>query len=149
MKWLLDTCVVSELVRPKPAASVIDWLAEREEETLFLSVLTIGELDRGISRLAVSAKRSALEQWVRSALVERFGSRLLAVSADVAARWGSIAGVSDSKGQPVPVIDALIAATSLVNDCVVVTRNTLDFERCGARCINPWLVARSSTRPIP
>ena len=142
MNWLLDTCVVSELVRPKPASSVTDWLAERHEETLFLSVLTIGELERGISRLAISAKRSALEQWVRSELVERFGTRLLAVSADVAARWGTMAGLSDARGQPLPVIDALIAATSLVNECVVVTRNTVDFERCGARCINPWLAAR-------
>ena len=141
MNWLLDTCVVSELVRPKPATSVIDWLKERDEGTLFLSVMTIGELERGISRLAISAKRSALEHWVRAELVERFGTRLLAVSADVAARWGSMAGVSDARGQPLPVIDALIAATGLVNDCVVVTRNTADFERCGVRCINPWLAA--------
>ena len=142
MNWLLDTCVVSEIVRPKPAASLIDWLKERDEGTLFLSVLTISELERGISRLAISAKRSALEQWVRSELVERFGTRLLAVSADVAARWGTMAGLSDARGQPLPVIDALIAATSLVNECVVVTRNTVDFERCGARCINPWRAAR-------
>ncbi len=138
MSWLLDTCVVSELVRPKPKASVVKWIRERDERELYLSVITIGELEKGIAKLSASKKRVALEQWVRQDLAARFRDRLLAIDANVAARWGAMAGASESRGQPLPVIDSLIAATSLQHDLVVVTRNTLDLERCGARCIDPW-----------
>ena len=139
MSWLLDTCIVSELVRPKPAASVVGWINERDEGDLFLSVITIGELEKGIARLADSARRKALEQWVRIELAERFSGRLLGIDAAVAARWGAFVGKSESRGEPLPVIDSLIAATSLQHELTVVTRNTGDLERCGARCFNPWL----------
>lgn len=138
MSWLLDTCVVSELVRPKPKASVIHWMSERDERELFLSVITIGELEKGVARLPASGKRVALEQWVRHDLAERFRDRLLPIDASVAARWGAIAGASELRGQPLPVIDSLIAATSLQHDLIVVTRNTNDLQRCGARCVDPW-----------
>ena len=139
MSWLLDTCVVSELVRPRPKASVVGWVLERDEDELFLSVITIGELEKGIARLPDSTKRVALEQWVRRELAERFRDRLLAVDSGVAARWGALVGASEARGQPLPVIDSLIAATSLQHDFTVVTRNTDDLERCGARCFNPWV----------
>ena len=139
MSWLLDTCVVSELVRPRPKASVVSWVLERDEDELFLSVITIGELEKGIARLPDSPKRVALEQWVRRELADRFRDRLLAVDSGVAARWGALVGASEARGQPLPVIDSLIAATSLQHDLTVVTRNTDDLERCGARCFNPWV----------
>ena len=139
MSWLLDTCVVSELVRPRPKASVVSWVLERDEDELFLSVITIGELEKGIARLPDSPKRVALEQWVRRDLADRFRDRLLAVDAGVAARWGALVGASEARGRPLPVIDSLIAATSLQHDFTVVTRNTDDLERCGARCFNPWV----------
>ena len=139
MSWLLDTCVVSELVRPRPKASVVSWVLERDEDELFLSVITIGELEKGIARLPASPKRGALEQWVRRDLADRFRDRLLAVDAGVAARWGALVGASEARGQPLPVIDSLIAATSLQHDFTVVTRNTDDLVRCGARCFNPWV----------
>jgi toxin FitB len=138
VNWLLDTCVVSELVRPRPKASVVGWVLERDEDELFLSVITIGELEKGIARLPDSPKRVALEQWVRRELADRFRGRLLAVDSGVAARWGALVGASEARGQPLPVIDSLIAATSLQHDFTVVTRNTVDLERCGARCFNPW-----------
>jgi toxin FitB len=138
VSWLLDTCVVSELVRPRPKASVVSWVLERDEDELFLSVITIGELEKGIARLPVSPKRTALEQWVRRDLADRFRGRLLAIDSGVAARWGALVGASEARGQPLPVIDSLIAATSLQQDLTVVTRNTDDLERCGARCFNPW-----------
>jgi len=139
VSWLLDTCVVSELVRPRPKASVVSWVLERNEDELFLSVITIGELEKGIAKLLDSTKRVALEQWVRRELADRFRDRLLAIDSGVAARWGALVGVSEARGQPLPVIDSLIAATSLQYDFTVVTRNTDDFERCGARCFNPWV----------
>ena len=139
MSWLLDTCVVSELVRPRPKASVVSWVLERDEDELFLSVITIGELERGIARLPDSPKRVALEQWVRRELADRFRDRLLAVDSGVAARWGALVGASEARGQTLPVIDSLIAATSLLHDFTVVTRNADYLERCGARCFNPWV----------
>ena len=139
MSWLLDTCVVSELVRPRPKASVVRWVLERDEDELFLSVITIGELEKGIARLPDSPKRVALEQWVRRELADRFRDRLLAVDSGVAARWGALVGASEVRSQPLPVIDSLIAATGLQHDLTVVTRNTDDLERCGARCFNPWV----------
>lgn len=139
MSWLLDTCVVSELVRPRPKASVVAWIERCDEDELFLSVITIGELEKGIAKLPDSAKKIRLENWVRRALVDRFRDRLLAIDFRVAARWGAMVGASEARGQPLPVIDSLIAATSLQHDYTVVTRNTDDLERCGARCVNPWL----------
>jgi len=139
VSWLLDTCVISELVRPRPKASVVRWIRERDEDELFLSVITIGELEKGIAKLPDSTKRVTLEQWVRRELADRFRDRLLVIDSVVAARWGAMAGASEARGQPLPVIDSLIAATSLQHDLTVVTRNTDDFERCGARCVNPWV----------
>ena len=137
MSWLLDTCVVSELVRPRPKASVVRWVLERDEDELFLSVITIGELETGIARLPDSTKRVALEKWVRRELADRFRDRLLAVDAGVAARWGALAGAAEARGRPLPVTESLIAATGLQDDLTVVTRNTDDLERCGVYCLNP------------
>lgn len=139
MSWLLDTCIVSELVRPRPKPSVANWVRERDEDELFLSVITIGELEKGIARLPASSKRVLLEQWVRRELADRFRDRLLVIDAGVAGRWGAMVGAREAQGEPLPVIDSLIAATSLQHDLTVVTRNTADLERCGARCFNPWL----------
>lgn len=139
MSWLLDTCIVSELVKPRPSASVVAWIGGCEEEALHLSVVTIGELEKGIAKLAASPRRTKLERWVRRDLAERFGPRILPVDHAVASRWGALSGASEARGIPLPVIDSLIAATSLQHSLVVATRNTEDLERCGARCFNPWL----------
>jgi predicted nucleic acid-binding protein len=138
VSWLLDTCVISELVKPRPMAAVVAWIEACDEETLYLSVITIGELEKGIARLPLSARRAKLQGWVRHDLAERFRGRLLAIDQPVAVRWGALAGESEARGQPVAVIDGLIAATGLEHDLTVVTRNIDDFKRCGARCLNPW-----------
>lgn len=139
MSWLLDTCVISELVRPRPKASVVAWIEQCDEDDLFLSVITIGELEKGIAKLPESAKRIRLENWVRRELADRFRDRLLSIDAGIAARWGATAGEAEARGEPLPVIDSLIAATSLQHDLTIVTRNTHDMKRCGARCVNPWV----------
>ena len=138
MNYLLDTCVISELHKPEPDTGVVGWLEKVEETALYLSVLTLGELEKGIAGLPASARRRKIEAWVRKDLAERFRGRLLDVNADVAAKWGALSGASESRGVPLPVVDALLAATSLVHGLTVATRNTTDFERCGAGCINPW-----------
>lgn len=138
MSFLLDTAVVSELVRKSPSTAVLKWIDGQDEASLYLSVLTIGELEKGVARLPVSARRNRLLSWVRRDLVERFGGRLLPIDMRTAARWGSVTGESEKRGRPLPVIDCLIAATALVHGLNVATRNIGDFERCGATCINPW-----------
>ena len=138
MSWLLDTCVISELAKPRPAPSVAAWIRECPEDQLFISVITLGELEKGIAKLPGSARGKTLEAWVRNDVSERFRGRVLGIDIDVARRWGALSGVSEVRGKPLPVVDSLIAATSLHHDLIVVTRNTEDLERCGARCLNPW-----------
>lgn len=104
-------------------------------------MLTLGELEKGISKLPPSTRRAELEIWLHTKLLGRFEGRVLPIDAAVVARWGSIAGLSEAKGQPLPVIDGLLAATSLHYDLVIATRNVQDLERCGARCFNPWVAA--------
>ena len=138
MSFLLDTSVISELVRKTPRLQVLEWIGAQDETSLYLSVVTIGEIEKGIARLPASARKSRLQSWVRRDLVERFGARLLPVDIHAATRWGALAGASEKRGQPLPVIDSLIAATALVHGFAVVTRNVEDFTRCGVACVNPW-----------
>jgi hypothetical protein len=136
--YLLDTCVLSELAKPRPDAGVLGWLEEADEGRLYLSVVTLGELEKGIARLPASARRRRIERWVRQDLAARFEGRILDVDRAVAERWGSISGAAEARGAPLPVIDAFIAASAQAHGLEVVTRNTADLERCGARCVNPW-----------
>ena len=143
MKYLLDTCAISELVRPKPAASVVEWVRHQQEEHLFLSVLTLGELRKGIDRLPDSRKRVRLENWLDGDLKLRFAGRWLRVDEEVAERWGLMASAAFHRGIQVPVLDGLIAATALVHGMTVVTRNTRDIQVTGALVFNPWENASS------
>ena len=138
MNFLLDTCVISELVRPRPDGGVIAWLEAAEEDSLYLSVLTLGELEKGIARARDASRRARLATWVRKDLAKRFEGRVLAVDAAVAERWGTLSGSAENKGSPLPVIDSLLAATCLEHKLTMVTRNVTDLERCGANCLNPW-----------
>lgn len=140
MSYLLDTCVISELTKPRPDGGVLEWLSSADESGLYLSVLTLGELEKGIARLKASGRRRRIENWVRQDLAQRFHGRSLPVDQAIAERWGTISGQADARGEPLPVIDALLAATSLVHGLEVVTRNTADLNRCGASCVNPWRV---------
>ena len=139
MSYLLDTCVLSELVRPRPAKAVVGWLGETAEIDLHLSVLTLGELHKGIAKLpATSAQRRRLAAWVDEELVIRFEDRILPISSAVARRWGQLAGAAERRGGGLPVIDALLAGTALEASLAVVTRNAEHFERAGVRVVNPW-----------
>jgi predicted nucleic acid-binding protein len=138
VNYILDTCVISEAVSRKPDPGVMAWLEAQDEPSLYLSCLTIGELTKGISRLPASARRHRLHAWVDSELPRRFGGRILDVDAGVAARWGALTGEAENRGEPLPVIDSLVAATALHHDLTVVTRNVADMRRCGAKVLNPW-----------
>ena len=138
MRYLLDTCLISELIKPRPNAAVVSWLDDRDEHGLFLSVLTLGELQKGISKLTGSVKKERLHEWVSNDLVERFDGRILAIDREVATAWGIMQGEAERRGDKLPVMDSLIAATAQCYNLTVVTRNAKDMERCGVKVYNPW-----------
>ena len=138
MNFLLDTCVLSEVVRPKPDKKVIAWLKKQDEETLYISALTFGEIHKGIAKLPSSRRKEPLHQWVEHDLRDRFRNRVLDVTLAVAKVWGKIQGKSELEGQPLPAIAGLIAATALAHGLTVVTRNTVDMEQSGVALLNPW-----------
>lgn len=138
MKYLLDTCLISELVKKEPNPAVLDWLDARDEQTLFLSVLTLGELQKGIRKLPSGTRRNELQAWAEHDLVERFNGRILAIDLETALCWGILQGESEAQGETLPVMDSLIAATASAHGLIVVTRNIKDMERCRVRVCNPW-----------
>ena len=138
MNYLLDTCVVSDLVKPAPDVGLLAWLGHQTEENLFLSVITLGEFQAGISKLPDSSRKAMLTSWLNLDLMKRFSGRILAVDAEVAVTWGIKRGESAARGILLPFADAQIAATAIVHGMTVVTRNVTDLERCGAMTLNPW-----------
>jgi toxin FitB len=138
VKYLLDTCLISELVKKEPNPAVVSWLDEQDEHKLFLSVLNLGELQKGISKLPDGTKKEELQAWVALDLVERFTDRILEIDLETALCWGRLQGEAEQAGEKLPVMDSLIAATAAAHELVVVTRNVRDIERCGVRVCNPW-----------
>ena len=139
MKYLLDTCVISEVVKPNPSDHVISWLQSQSEDDLYLSVLTFGEIEKGIEKSNNSARKKRLKLWVEDDLKKRFEGRIIPVDLAVAARWGEIQGIAELAGEPMPSIDGLIAVSGLVHHCVVVSRNISDMQQSTAELLNPWL----------
>ena len=138
MSFLLDTCVISEVVKPSPNPAVLAWLAAQEEASLFISVLTLGELRRGVERLPASRKREALTAWLESELSARFSGRILSIDEAVAAQWGVMQARAERAGARLPAIDSLIAATAMAHHLTVVSRNIQDMEASGVSLLNPW-----------
>lgn len=135
MSYLLDTNVLSELRRKVPHPGVVDWFSNRPATTLYLSVLTIGELRKGIETLVDASLRLALLDWLEADLPHFFIGRILPVDLAVADRWGRLVAQA---GRPLPAIDSLLAATALQHGLHLVTRNQRDFELPGLQVINPW-----------
>jgi toxin FitB len=136
--FLLDTNIISELVKAKPAPRVTAWIENIDESLLYLSVLTLGEIRKGITSLREGGRRVSLEAWLDRDLVLRFSDRILSLDLAVADRWGRIAGSASAKRSPVPVIDGLLAATALHYDLTLVTRNIADIAGSGVAVFNPW-----------
>jgi toxin FitB len=142
VKYLLDTCLVSESIRPSPEPVVLDWIGAQEEEDLYLCSLSLGELQKGIEKLSRGERRSRLELWFGE-LRSRFGDRILPVDAEVAMSWGHVAARLAARGIALPVIDGLLASCAIQNGLVLVTRNVKDFEETEVELFNPWdLTAR-------
>ncbi len=136
--FLLDTNVISELIKPRPEPGVVRWVEESDENLLYLSVLTLGEIRKGVAALPLSARRMALEAWLESDLRLRFTKRILAIDEEVAGRWGVLAGQAQKDGRGLPVIDGLLAATAIHHNLTLVTRNDCDISFTGVALFNPW-----------
>lgn len=135
MSYLLDTNVLSELWRKTPHPGVVDWVASKSAASLYLSVLTLGELRKGIEGLADASRRQTLVDWLENELPHFFAGRLLPIDLAVADRWGRLLAAA---GRPLPAIDSLLGATAAQHGLRMVTRNTRDFAALGVEVINPW-----------
>ncbi len=135
MSYLIDTNVLSELRRKQPDAGVLTWVQARPRQSLYLSVLSLGEIRKGIERVADTVFRQVLTDWLETDLPNYFVGRLLNVDARVADRWGRIQAAA---GRTLPAIDGLLAATALQHDLTLVTRNTRDFEGLNLQLVDPW-----------
>lgn len=138
MSYLLDTCVISELVAKQPNPKVVAWIDSIDDERLYLSVITLGEIERGVERLADSQRKQTLRSWLEMELPMRFAGRILNIDADVMRVWGRLTAQLERQGRPLPAIDSLIAAIAIHANLQIVTRNENDFSGTGVSIINPW-----------
>jgi predicted nucleic acid-binding protein len=138
VKYLLDTCVVSELISKSPNVGVTDWLNGQDSDHLFLSVVTIGEIQRGISKLSDTGRSNKLKEWLEDELMLKFDSRILPLDVQVMQGWGILIAGLEKIGLKMPVIDSLIAATAVSLSFTIVTRNVKDFDNSGVQLLNPW-----------
>ncbi|MDM3847927.1 MAG: type II toxin-antitoxin system VapC family toxin [Aphanizomenon gracile PMC638.10] len=138
MTYLLDTCLISELVAKQPNQKVLDWVDAQIPETLYLSVITIGEIARGICKLTPSKRKESLTTWLNETLPNRFEHRILTIDVSTMVLWGNLVGQLEQNGRPLPAMDSLIAAIALQHALSLVTRNEKDFAGTGVVIVNPW-----------
>jgi predicted nucleic acid-binding protein len=130
---------LSELVRPKPHHRVVEWIKAQDESRLYLNVITIGEIQKGVAKLPASARKEKLVTWLDEELLERFRGKILGIDLTVARKWGDIQAACELRGHKMPVVDALIVAIALVFDMTIITRNEQDMVASGVRIFNPWI----------
>ncbi len=133
--WLIDTNVLSETLRPAPNEQLMAWLDSVEPEKCFVSVLTLGDLRKGVLKLGTGRQRERLSQWLDDTLAHWFGERVITIDQAVCTCWAELLATT---GRPLPAIDSLIAASAVAHELVVATRNVRDFELPGVKVINPW-----------
>ncbi len=138
MNYLLDTNVISELVAKQPNPKVVDWIDALDPTAVHLSVVTIGEIRKGIEKLPPSARKDALMAWLEHDLLVRFDGQIASITTNVMLRWGTLVGQLELQGRIIAAIDSLIAAIALEGDFTLATRNEQDFYGTGVRMINPW-----------
>ncbi len=143
---LLDTCVVSEALRPEPSAKVLEWLAELPEHQVFIPSVVIGELWKGVDLLPDGDKRSALRLWLEQ-LRERFRGRILGFDEDAAVAWGTLTARMERMGRRLHVVDGMLAALALRNSALLATRNMEDFSGTGISGVDPWGSGAAETDP--
>lgn len=135
--YLVDTNILSELTRPSPDPQVEAFLRQSKDR-VFVSVLSIGELRKGIASLPASKRRVGLENWLDTEIMPWFANRVLPVTLAIAECWGDLAAQSKAKGRARPVVDAILGATAARHDLTMATRNVRDYEGLGVTILNPW-----------
>jgi predicted nucleic acid-binding protein len=138
VSFLLDTCLVSELTKRRRDEGVIAWLDDQDEAELYLSVVTVGELEKGLAAQRDAARQRRLREFLEVEIVERFRDRIVPTDERAWRRWGALCGAAARRRRPLPVLDALIAAVAQVNGLTVVTRNETHFSQCEVAVLNPW-----------
>ncbi|MBW3630381.1 MAG: type II toxin-antitoxin system VapC family toxin [Gemmatimonadetes bacterium] len=138
MRFLLDTNVLSEAAKPRPDPSLLEWLLRIPTLDLAISVLTIGEIQKGVSLLPEGAKRERLAVWVSTELPRQFQDRVLPIDQPTAIEWGRLSAEARARGRDLPVIDGLLLATAATRGLVFVTRNERDCAGRGVSVLNPW-----------
>ncbi len=136
--FLVDTNCISELVRSKPEPRVLEWMDATDESLLYLSVLTVGEIRKGVAGLPQSKRRTELETWLELDVQARFSGRILTIDASIADRWGLLTAEARRKGKALSAIDGLLAATALHHNLTLVSRNVSDFANAHVPLLNPW-----------
>ena len=137
MKYIIDTCVISEILKPKPNKKVVEYLNSIDDSKLYMSAMTIGELHKGIQKLRESKRKWELFSWL-DAIEEEYENRILPFNKEGGIYWGRMMSGLDSKGKTMSAFDSIIAATGLEHHLYLITRNVKDFKECGVDIINPW-----------
>lgn len=138
MKYLLDTCVISELVAKQPNRNVLEWIDSVDPDGVYLSVITIGEITKGIEKLPNSKRKQELSDWLENELLIRFRENVIELDVSILIQWGKLNARLETKGETMHAIDSLIAASALDRELTLVTRNVSDFQGTGIEILNPW-----------
>jgi predicted nucleic acid-binding protein len=138
MKYLLDTCVISELIAKQPNPNVVEFVDALDTDDVFLSVITVGEIAKRIEKLPKSKRQQELEDWLREDLLVRFDGNIIPLDSKTLIRWGELCAKLEGIGITLPAMDSLTAATVLIHQMTLVTRNESDFENTGIEIVNPW-----------
>lgn len=135
---LLDTCVLSELIKLNPDAKVIAFFEALNDSKVFISSITLAELHRGIARLSDSKRKKELAQWLQN-IEQQYANHILDFDRITAKIWGELTAIAQAHGKPMSFMDSMIAATAMQHQLSIVTRNISDFEHCHVRLVNPWV----------
>jgi toxin FitB len=138
VNYILDTNVISEIVAAQPNAQVTRWIEKVDPNRLFLSVITIGELKKGIEKLPNSRRKDLLDRWLMEDLPMRFHEHILPIDTDTMLLWGSLNARLEASGRPISAIDSLLASIAMQYQYMLVTRNSSHFEQTGILLLNPW-----------
>jgi tRNA(fMet)-specific endonuclease VapC len=144
MRYLFDTNILSELVARQPNPRVVEWVDSLDPNSVYLSVITIGELRKGIEKLPDSSRKERLREWLHGDLLHRFSGRILGLDVEVMLTWGALVAQLEQAGKPMGAMDSLIAALARHHNCCLVTRNESDFSETGLTILNPWQLTETT-----
>jgi toxin FitB len=136
--YLLDTCTISEVVNKQPHPNVLNWFSHQPPEDVYISVITIGEITKGIQKMPISRRRTELETWLAQDILVQFRQRIVGIDLNTMILWGELTGRLEPQGRMLPTMDSLIASLALQNSLTLVTRNEKDFAGTGVTIFNPW-----------